>query len=186
MSWRFFIHLNEKEKYNIHIDSISLSFCCWCFGVKKGRLSGVHYYNEMKDTEAALYLVARQSDIFNNEIVLPYWTTLDSISLDEELIKSCRNFSCIILGIASPKQDVLARLIQKECPDADIYCLGAAISSLKIDTVFDSLGLGWFSMGIRHPLRFYQKIVITIRESVKIFIDQDIRKEFRSFLENLN
>lgn len=186
VSWRYFIRLDEKKSVKINIDSTSLTVCCWLFGVPVKRYSGISHYHGMQNVESALYLVPMEKGFHRNEIGLPFWADLESISIDDDVLKRCRKNNCIILGISSPKQDLVARIIQKECPNADIYCLGAAVSSLSIDTLFDSMALGWFSLAFRNPVRFYSKMSITISEIFKILFDKRTKEEFKSFLMNVS
>ena len=185
VSWRYFIK-NKADKRNIFIDSLSLSFCCRLFGVSLKKISGVWFFHNKIDSNQSIFLVSSDKKFFKHQFVLPFWKSIDEISLDKKVVKQIEAFESIVVGISSPKQDRLADLINKLYPEKNIYCLGAAIYTSSNDLKSDKLSLNWLSMLLNDFSRFKEKIKITAKEFLLIIFDEKSRHSFRLFLKNLN
>lgn len=184
VSWRYFIK-KYSNKRNIFIDSLSLYFCCRLFGFSTKRTSGVYFFHNNIDIENSIFLLSEDNSLFKNNIVLPFWKSIDEISLDNLLIQKIEAYESIVIGISSPKQDYLADLINDLSPEKNIFCLGAAVYTSSNNLRSDKLSLNWLSMMLNDFNRFKEKIRITIKEFLLIIFISKSRENFKFFLKNL-
>lgn len=175
ISWRFFIENYDNSKLNV--DSISLKILLFFFGYKVKRSSGISYKPNEKNS---LYLTDRT--ISKNHIILPFYKDISTIKLSSEIKTKLELYDNIIIGISSPKQDRLGRLIHNIYPEKKIYCLGAAVYDNNF--MFDKIGLNWIIFLIKKPKRTISKIIWTIIEIISIV--SIYRREFRQFAEKIN
>lgn len=178
ISWRFFIYPIQNSK--IQIDSISLQFIALCFGRPIRRNSGLSVNINYSES---IFLVSNSRSELEPSIVLPTFDNINEVTIGLELIKSIEKFKSIYIGITSPKQDKLARLIQDVYPEKSIYCLGAALYS---DYNFGNVGLNWLYLLIKQPKRTIKKLILTSNEILRLVLYKKDRKLFRSFIDNLN
>ena len=184
VSWRYFINKNS-DKRNIFIDSLSLYFCCRLFCFSTIKTSGVYFFHNNIDIENSIFLLSENNNLFKNNIVLPFWKSIDEISLDNLLIKKIDVYESIVIGISSPKQDYLADLINDLYPEKNIFCLGAAVYTSSNNLRSDKLSLNWLSMMLNDFNRFKEKIRITIKEFLLIIFTSKSRENFKFFLKTL-
>jgi hypothetical protein len=184
VSWRYFIN-KYSDKRNIFIDSLSLYFCCRLFGFSTKKTSGVYFFHNNIDIENSIFLLSEDNSLFKNNIVLPFWKSIDEISLDNLLIQKIEAYESIVIGISSPKQDYLADLINDFYPEKNIFCLGAAVYTSSNNLRSDKLSLNWLSMMLNDFNRFKEKIRITIKEFLLIIFISKSRENFKFFLKNL-
>jgi hypothetical protein len=183
VSWKYFIK-KQSDKRNIFIDSLSLYFCCRLFGFSTKKISGVNYFHNNVDIENSLFLLSEDNDLFKNSIVLPFWNSIDDVSLDDSLIKKIDEYESIVIGISSPKQDYLADLINDLYSEKNIFCLGAAVYTSSNSLISDKFTLNWLTMMLSDFSRFKVKIRITIKELLSIIFISRSRKNFREFFIN--
>ncbi len=184
VSWKYFIK-KSSSKRNIFIDSLSLWFCCRIFGFSTKKKSGIYFFHKNIDIENSFFLLSKDNNLFKNNIVLPFWKSIDEISLDNSLIKKLESYESIVIGISSPKQDFLADLINNLYPEKNIFCLGAAIYTSSKNLKSDKLGVNWLSMMLNDFSRFKEKIRITIKEFLSIIFISKSRENFKLFLKTL-
>ena len=185
VSWRHFL---EHKGHSIkHLDSISIVILAYLFGFRFPRSSGVEFYSENLDTLSnSLFLTARECSSLSHYYVLPYWNDLDQISLPADLRNMLKGYDKCVLGISSPKQDILARIIEKQFPNISIYCLGAAIYPQRDKSfVLKNGHFLWLYFLIVDPKRTWPKLRITFMEIWRIIFSKRDRKLFRRFLHNL-
>lgn len=184
VSWRYFIN-KYSDKRNIFIDSLSLYFCCRLFGFSTKKTSGVYFFHNNIDIENSIFLLSEDNNLFKNNIVLPFWKSIDEISLDNLLIQKIEAYESIVIGISSPKQDYLADLINDFYPEKNIFCLGAAVYTSSNNLRSDKMSLNWLSMMLNDFNRFKEKIRITIKEFLLIIFISKSRENFKYFLKIL-
>lgn len=178
ISWRFF--KNSMHGSQLNIDSISLQILLLLHGVKISRKAGVTISKDNKPNR--IYLIDRKIE---NEkcIILPYYANLEEVSITQEVIEEIKDFDSIIIGISSPKQDKLARIIHSNFPEKEIYCLGAAVYETNHKMNF--IGLSWLFFLIKKPKRTLKKLKITIAEFFKILLIKKQNEDFKAFKEHL-
>lgn len=184
VSWKYFIK-KSSDKRNIFIDSLSLWFCCRLFGFSTDKQSGIYFFHKNIDVENSFFLLSEDNNLFKNSLVLPFWKSIEEISLDNSLIKKLEPYESIVIGISSPKQDFLADLINNIYPEKNIFCLGAAVYTSPKNLKGDKLGVNWLSLMLNDFIRFKEKIRITIKEFLLIIFISKSRTNFKLFLKNL-
>ena len=185
VSWRYFIKTTITNKRNIFIDSLSLWFCCRLFGISMKKKSGVWFFHNNIDKENSFFLLSEDNNLLKNNIVLPFWKSINEISLDNLIIQKIEAYESIVIGISSPKQDYLADLINDLSPEKNIFCLGAAVYTSSNNLRSDKLSLNWLSMMLNDFNRFKEKIRITIKEFLLIIFISKSRENFKLFLKTL-
>ena len=186
ISWDFVNKIKNPKKV-IFFDSISIVFLSRLFGVKKNRISGLNFFKKNKKSfDDALFLVSQKTKENRNEYELPFWEKIEDIRLYSELSMNIEKYSKIIIGISSPKQDLLAQKIIELFPEKNIYCLGAAIyNSGKYSSFFDRLNINYIFLLFVNFNRTLIKINLTFKEIFSILFS-DKRNDFISFLKSIS
>lgn len=183
VSWRYFDNYTQDQKR--YLDSFSITLLAFLYGIKLTKVSGISFYHNNKIyLKEALYLVSETNHIFKHQLALPYWEDIDDIIITNAIRSEVKDFQKIVLGISSPKQDVLASLIQNEFPQKEIYCLGAAIYTDLSFNRFDSRFL-WVYFLLKSPRRTVFKIKHTLIEFFSILFKVRKRNEFKLFLKTI-
>lgn len=179
------LNYHRKNYENCHyyfVDSLSLSIVLKVLRVPHRRVSGMAYFQSIKDLKGSYYLLPHDLDVDLRGEVLPFLREKDIDSYIIDLTKrlDVDIFQRIIIGISSPKQDVLGDSISKiYC--GEIYCLGAAIQyrESKLVGVADALGFTWLLMFLRSPCRTINKISKTLTEVAGIIMSKNYRDEIK-------
>ena len=149
-------------------------------------LSGVDFYRHNHFPESSIFLTANR---FNCEfpcVVLPFWDSPDSIKMNDKIRNEISSYDNVVLGISSPKQDMLADLIINEFPNKNVYCLGAAIYSKKAVKSLSTIKLTWLAFLITDFNRTVNKLLLTIKNIIDIIFKPSHRLMFRDFINLLN
>lgn len=170
------------------VDSRSLQFLLRMFGYKVGRRPGVEFVSRFREADV-FFLTARPlvTVAVEKQLELPpltagdlkeYARTLDGYATD------CAN---IVIGISSPKQNILARCAFKGSR-CKVYCLGAAVSDeyLAHEWTGRVNRPHWISMLVRNPRRGVAKISSTVLEAILILLVPKMRRKFRAFGERVS
>jgi hypothetical protein len=180
LTFRYF----QEAKMNrlIYVDGFLLQLALFFVTLKwYKKKSGLNYHNEMSH-ELYFYLLASDSSRYGKFSMLPFWSSLDDISIESELLDKIKNDKNIIIGISSPKQDQLAELLNAIYPEKNFYCLGAAVYTKPLyrsEMMFVTLG----TMLLSNPKRTVVKIKDSIYSFAKaITVDRSKVKKFASFL----
>ncbi|MDC0304522.1 hypothetical protein OAK99_01555 [Akkermansiaceae bacterium] len=182
-SWRYFEEeQREQQKY---LDSVSIVVLARLFGYRIERVSGVKYYRENSARlQKSLFLLAKEDESFKHSYILPFWESVEEVSLSPDLKRALISHQSCVIGIGSPKQDFLARLIKREFPNIKIFCLGAAICVKEKENIFIKKDIGvWLYFLLTEPKRTMGKLRITILEISKIIFFKYDRLAFDSFLK---
>lgn len=183
VSWSYF--LNDNDTYRkIHLDSISIVIIARLFGYRISRLSGFEFYTKYCESDSTIYLTAYHLPNLEKQIVLPSWKNISEVKLDEFLKKEISHFENIVIGISSPKQDLLGVKLAEEFPTKNIYCLGAALYAERRYEIFDRFFLNWLILLVTKPLRTFNKVILTVKATVLIIFSANYRVNFAHFLRN--
>lgn len=163
MSLPFYLNNELSEKHKLHVDSVSLRLILFLLKIKASRMSGVRKTGTVIDWTDILVLGTCENPRVKNHLELPYWKSLNDVSLESLDVEYISNFDIIFLAISSPKQDKLSVLLENIIESKEIHCLGAAVSTGKIFTLADRLGLNWIVFLYTNPRRFFNKAMITLK-----------------------
>ena len=180
VSWSYFVRDRTIDS-RISLDSISIVVISRLFGYRIKRMSGFQFYSRHFREENTIYLTAYFLPGKESQIVLPKWEYSSDIELDKS-IKRIECFNNVVIGISSPKQDILGSILAKEFPLKNIYCLGAALYTEPNHTKLDKYFLNWLMLLFIQPRRTFKKIYLTIVAAVCLAINRNQRKKFRKFL----
>lgn len=171
-----------KECQLYYVDSLSLSIVLRALEVPHRRISGIRFYQEIKALKGSYYLFPFVLDADLRGEVLPFLLEKDIDEYMRDLTGrlDLEIFQRIIIGISSPRQDVLGESIAN-IYSGEIYCLGAAIQyrESKLVGVVDALGFTWLLMFIRRPYRTMKKITKTLIEITRIILSKNYRDEIK-------
>lgn len=189
VTWRYFYHYENpptKNKKN-YIDSISLLLLVRLFIGETKKYSGMDYLEDfLERTREEDFIALGTLEIeekYINTHVLPFWKNLEEIEIYESLINDIRNFKHTLIGISSPKQEILAKKINKVFPDMEIYCLGAALESgSKVRyTYFPN----WVILLVLKPKRTARKIIKTFKEFFSLLLIRKRRNQFTEYFRQI-
>lgn len=178
MSWvDIYEHKNPNNTY--YCDSISLKYLANFFGFKLYLMPGINKINTLNKEKFCLLGNSDfiGSDEYGKIIDLPWFQNINDLEISPIVNEmKTTNFSKFIIGISSPKQNILANRISKKFnTEIEIHCLGAAVYNSK--NIYKPYWLYFF---IREYRRTLKKIPIHFIGFVKAII---YRKKFRDFLK---
>lgn len=185
VSWRYFSEDNWRKDRKCYVDSVSMQLVCYLLtGAMLKRESGVDRYQNIltNSINNVFFLVAKSGHSpSKNYTVLPFWRTPGEVQ-GQILNTDCfENYPVIVIGISSPKQDVLADELRNLTQCSDIYCLGAAVGQNQGTGIFDKLGLNFLYFFCFNPLRTMNKLKLTFLSASKILFIKKERLLFKSF-----
>lgn len=183
VSWGYFDYFDQNQKR--FLDSFSIRLLAFLFGVKIKKVSGVRYYHDNRASfNEALFLVSQKNHLHKHQLELPYWEDENSIEITDVLREEVENYHKIVIGISSPKQDELATQLQREFPQKEIFCLGAAVYT-DLNSKRLNLGVLWIFFLFSSPKRTLFKLRKTFIEFFSILFILKKRKQFQLFLLSL-
>lgn len=180
VSWKAHLRLEPGE---YHIDSVSLQWLNYLYtGMWIGRVSGLAFINRLNLEECD---IISAYNIDCADYVAPNLESYNDIKRYAEEILSVLSKDKLVLGISSPKQDSLARVLRKYGYEGQIYCLGAALYERNELINVDRLGLNWLYMLFKNPVRGTKKVIITILNIFKIVCNKNERNAFKNTMKVL-
>lgn len=190
--WKEIYKIYDANRDVIYLDSVSCYVLGLLLGVKGNYFSGpeMAYILTKNPFETPYFLLAE--DIVNihdsNKFVLPVKEDFTHEKGMLEFIKSVPFNRKLIIGISSPKQNVLAHYLFTIRPDLEIYCLGAAVQQTwgfkNANTRLRGTGLQWIEFLIFQPKRTLLKQAKTLVEILLIICSPARIKFFREFVAN--
>ena len=179
----------------VFLDSRSICSAAKTVGKSATRFSGVEMasrFKSLKPSRDIYRLTARPSDAaLNYTFNLDMIEDIQSFAVEGSLLEFLLNIPIgkdLLIGISSPKQNILAKKILLVRPDLHVYCLGAALDRYE-EEIKASLALPlfneqeWLKFLISQPLRTINKIYFTLRELIRIMFLSDVKSRFLYFLE---
>jgi len=174
----------------VYIDSVSCYVLGLLFGVKGNYFSGSEMADNLskKPLQTLYFLLSEdiQGIEKGNKIILPF---KDSFTGDKgvlEFIKFVPVNSKVVIGVSSPKQNVLANYLFSIRPDLKFYCLGAAVSQTwgfrNANTRLRGTGFQWIEFLLFQPKRTMGKLANTLVEILRIICSPARLKLFREFV----
>ena len=192
VGWRDFRNLNHSRN-SFFIDSILFRFAASFFGCRAKYLPGATFSGSVDAlSRKYLYLVPFEMGHLplGQQFVLPFFK--EDVYLSEELrekLSECSSDAIVLIGISSPKQNLLGDLIG-EATGLRVHCIGAAL--LDIGTArqeamdfFSGWGVEWLIRALRQPRRFVTKIGIISKELLILLSDSELRSDFRVFCRRI-
>ncbi len=197
--WReiFSIYVERRDK--IYCDTISMQILGRLFKNKIKKTSGATTFLDILKKDATLEGFILLSDKRYPEISserqfpLPYFEFVDIQSIVSIIFDKFPELSAsqcekkIIIGVSSPKQNLLAAEIFSKAPHIDIYCLGAALKLFERKfkneewqyAAVKKVGFVYFLRA--DTKRTVKKMLHTAYEFFRILILPSSRLLFRSF-----
>lgn len=189
VSWHqsfLFVKKNKMNKNNFfYCDSISFYFLFKIFkkNVFLNPGSGLKK-NILKETKKrnSFFLISKKSTKYNkNFLVIDNFRSEKDIKIySKRIFKNLYNLKDkklnIFIGIASPKQNVLANYLFLYFKNCEIFCVGAVLDDIIEENNMKYLiGTEWFFRAINNPIRFFQKIFVISKEFITLLFNKKKR-----------
>ena len=188
--WKDIYQNYDKSRDTVYLDSISCYVLGLLLGVKGNYFSGpeMAYSLTAKPFETLYFLLAEDVENIKegNKFVLPFKEDFTDDKGMLEFINSVPVNRKLIIGVSSPKQNVLAKYLFSIRPDLEFYCLGAAVKQTwgfsNGNTILRGTGLQWLEFLIFQPKRTLIKQAKTLYEILRIIFSPARIKLFREFV----
>lgn len=186
VTWKYFYLREKKPRKNkkYFIDSTSLLLFLKFYNPKHIKQSGLAFYKDLLkriETTEVIHVGNFTNTRKNKSLFLtiPFWNTIEDISLDNETSEKIAPYNHVVIGITSPKQEILADQIIERFPDKHIYCLGAAVylNQKKKKNILPN----WVKFLIQDRKRTFKKLKITIQNSAILLISSKERNNLKDF-----
>ena len=122
----------------------------------------------------------------DKKIVLPFKSSFEGDAELLDLLETLPIGVILIIGVSSPKQNILAHYLYTLRPDIEYFCLGAAVKitwGMKhANTRLRGTGFQWLEFLFLHPQRTIMKISSSARESFRVLFSFKNIKLFRKFV----
>jgi len=188
--WKEIYKIYDKSRDIVYLDSVSCYVLGVFFGVIGNYFSGPEMAHKLskKTLEEYYFLLAEEiCDIDKTKkLVLPFKSSFIGDKSVLTFINSVPVNGKVILGVSSPKQNVLASYLFTVRPDLEYFCLGAAVKQtwgLKVgNTRLRGTGFQWIEFLIFQPKRTLIKQAKTWAEIVAILSSRRQIKLYRDFV----
>jgi hypothetical protein len=177
------------------VDSLSLQVIAFFLGFKKPRVPGSrHVENIRKNQQVSLFLTPRRLQL-NNQIILPQFRSDDEIvnlnwlglvgpRISKGEVRNC------YLGISSPKQNLIAQILNDFFPNVNFYCVGAVLDDRILRdsspvTYFRDMNIEFAFQLVNNPRRSLVKLRSIIFVILRISFIREYRDEMRSRISML-
>lgn len=190
--WKEIYQNYDKSRDTVYLDSISCYVLGLLLGVKGNYFSGpeMAYILTAKPSETLYFLLAEDIEDIKegNKFVLPFKEDFTDDNGMLEFINSVPVNRKLVIGVSSPKQNVLANYLFSVRPDLEFYCLGAAVKQTwgfeHANTILRGTGLQWIEFLMFQPKRTLLKQAKTLFEILRIICSPARIKLFREFVGN--
>tara|TARA_B100001173_G_scaffold298931_1_gene297004 strand:+ start:328 stop:954 length:627 start_codon:yes stop_codon:yes gene_type:complete len=188
--WKEIYKIYNESRDQVYLDSISCYVLGLLFGIKGNYFSGpeMAYSLAKKPLGDFHFLLSEEiRDIENTKkLVLPFKESFIDDKSVLEFINSIPINGKVILGISSPKQNVLANYLFSVRSDLEYFCLGAAVKQTwgfkGANTRLRGTGFQWVEFLLFQPRRTIEKQAKTIFEAFTILFSPKRIKQFREFV----
>jgi hypothetical protein len=188
--WQEIYQIYDKSRDIVYLDGISCYLLGLSIGIKGNYFSGpeMAYSLAKKSLEDVYFLLAEEIDGIEKtkKLVLPFKNSFTDDKSVLGFINSVPVNGKVILGVSSPKQNVLANYLFSIRPDLEYFCLGAAVKqtwSLKgANTRLRGTGLQFLEFLVFQPKRTIPKHLRTWAELIRILCSPSEIRLFRKFV----
>ena len=188
--WQEVISDYDRKRDLIFLDGISCYALGLIFGIRGNYYSGPQMAHALKNEHLSNYfLLADDIKDINedNKIVLPFKDSFENDMLVIDFINKIPKGSNVIIGVSSPKQNILAQYIFSLRNDLEYFCLGAAVKQTwgfkNANTRLRGTGLQFLEFFMLQPRRTIVKHAATWVEMFSILFSYNKTKKYRSFVE---
>lgn len=179
VDWEQFINFDKKHNRYL-VDSRSLALLMSILSKSFEYLPGIIACpKQISNNEKNLFLLLpSQIDTSWPNLILPEIQIEDIPEFARKLVGSLPKNKTLMLGISSPKQNLLAIELQKLGYSGDIHCFGAALLPSLSETT--ELVSRWHILFFlkHHPRRTLFKMLKTIKGSLRLIIHSQDRNKF--------
>lgn len=188
--WREIFDSYNKDRDLIYIDSI----LCFLVGILVGKFG--HYFsgpqmanrlfNGCSDRQYFLPSENIKTISADKKLVLAFKSPFEGDAEVLSFIENLPHESFLIIGVSSPKQNILANYLYSIRPDLRYLCFGAAVEitwgMTNANTMLRGTGFQWIEFLIVYPKRTIGKISNSILEAVLILSSRKSIMLFRRFV----
>lgn len=188
--WKEIYKAYDESRDKVYLDSISCYVLGLFFGVKGNYFSGPEMAHNLAKKSAGDFYFLLSEDIQSIEnskkLVLPFKESFTGDKSTLEFINSVPVNRKIIIGISSPKQNILANYLFSVRSDLEYFCLGAAVKQTwgfkGANTILRGTGFQWLEFLLFQPKRTIKKQAKTLIEAFLILCSLRSIKLYREFV----
>jgi hypothetical protein len=189
--WKEVFRVYDINRDLIYIDSFSCFVFGLVLGVRGQYFSGPQMAFRLSESsfEKCYFLLAEEINLIRegHKIVLAHKASFEG---DKDLLGFLDTVpfgEFLIIGISSPKQNILANYLHNIRPDLEFFCLGAAVKQTwgfkYANTRLRGSGFQWLEFLLLQPRRTVGKLLETVVEAFSIIFSPKRMKSFRKFVE---
>lgn len=190
--WEDIYQIYDKNRDQLYLDSITCYALGILLGVKGNYFSGTEMaHNLSKKSSRDFYFLLSEEicDIEETKkLVLPFKEDFIGDKSVLKFINSIPLNGNIIIGISSPKQNVLANYLYSIRSDLEYLCLGAAVTQTwgpkGGNTRLRGTGFQWVEFLLFQPKRTIKKQMRTLAEIYKILFSNERIRLYKEFVVN--
>lgn len=180
----------DANSERCYCDSITMLIAARLCGIRLTRRPGTQAIQALRSslTASSTLVLAKNAEPNPDGFqvfALPWYDSFIYIPAKLKATISQSKPHTLLVGISSPKQNELARQLQKITPKSDIFCLGAALNYNNDAgpgrNILSQWSLEWMSFLYRQPRRTILKIGATIQVFIMLCVKRAYRKKFSQF-----
>lgn len=188
--WREIFSAYNRDRDLIYIDSI----LCFLVGILVGRVGNYfsgpqmahRLFNESSDQRYFLLAENIEKISVDKKLILPFRSSFEGDLEILSFLEKLPHGSTLVIGVSSPKQNILANYLHSLRPDLRYFCLGAAVhitwDMKHANTKLRGSGFQWIEFLIVHPKRTIGKIATSVLETFVILSSWKSITLFRRFV----
>lgn len=188
--WKEIYQIYDESRDILYLDSISCFVLGLVVGVNGNYFSGpeMAYKLAKKPLGDFYFLLSEEIEDIEKakKLVLPFKESFTGDKTVLDFINSVPVNGTVVLGISSPKQNVLANYLFSSRPDLEYFCLGAAVKQTwgvkGGNTRLRGTGLQWLEFLLFQPKRTLGKQAKTLVEAFTMLCSPRRIKLFREFV----
>ena len=188
--WREIFHAYNRDRDLIYIDSI----LCFMAGMLAGKVGNYFSGPQMahrllnESSDQLYFLLAENVEKISvdKKLILPFKSSFEGDPEVLDFLENLPHGSSLVIGVSSPKQNILANYLYRIRPDLRYFCLGAAVQITwgmeYANTKLRGSGFQWIEFLLLHPKRTIGKISNSVLELFLIFTSRKRIRLFRRFV----
>ena len=189
--WREIFDLYDEKRDTLYLDSISCFFMGLLLGIRGSYFPGPEMALSLsKEPLGSLYFLLSDEikDIDKEKkLILPFKESFNDDKEVLDFVRAIPENGKVVIGVSSPKQNILACYLFSIRPDLEYYCLGAAVKHTwgfkSAKTQLIGTGFQWIEFLVFQPKRTIVKQLKTLSEMISIFCSSKKIKNYREFVK---
>ena len=188
--WEEVFQQYRSSRDVLYIDALSCHLVGFMLGVRGVYFSGPQMANRLDKAgiENVYFLLAEEIQSIQPDrgFVMEFKESFEGDENVLAFLSTVPKDGVLVLGLSSPKQNLLAMYLHSKRPDIEYFCLGAAVKQTwgftYANTKLRGTGLQWLEFLLLQPRRTAAKLSKTLVEALKVVSSIQRLKLFRRFV----